>query len=254
MADRVRFRIDGVEVDAFRSQTIMDAAVEAGIWIPRLCHQPGLEPWGGCRVCTVKANGRFCAACTEPAMDGLSVENDTDEVNALRREIVEMLFVGGNHFCMVCEKSGNCELQAMAYHLGIEAPQLPQLERSLDVDASHPDILVDHNRCILCARCVRTSRDLDGKAVFGFVNRGDARRIAPNPGTRLKNSSADVTDRALDACPVGALLRKREGFTVPLGERRFDHRGLADEPTLATSDPTSWDTWQAEADDEGGDA
>lgn len=131
----------------------------------------------------------------------------------------------------------------MAYHLGIDAPRHPPLERALEVDASHPDILVDHNRCILCARCVRTSRDLDGKAVFGFVNRGEDRRIAPNPGTRLKDSSADVTDRALDACPVGALLRKREGFAVPLGQRRFDHRGLADEPAVATPDPGAWDGW-----------
>lgn len=236
MADRVGFTIDGVQVDAFRSQTIMDAALEAGIWIPRLCHQPGLEPWGGCRVCTVKVNGRYCAACTQPAMDGLTVENDTDELNALRREIVEMLFVSGNHFCMVCEKSGNCELQAMAYHLGIEAPRHPYLERSLEVDASHPDIILDHNRCILCARCVRTSRDLDGKAVFGFVNRGDARRVAINPGVRLRDSEADATDRALDACPVGALLRKREGFVVPLGERRFDRHDLGEQTAPPTPD------------------
>lgn len=230
MPDRIRFTIDGVPVDAFRSQTILDAALDAGIWIPHLCHQPGLEPWGGCRVCTVEANGRYCAACTEPAVDGLVVESETEEVNALRQEIVEMLFVGGNHFCMVCERSGHCELQALAYHLGIRTPRHPYLERSLGVDASHPDVLVDHNRCILCARCVRTSRDLDGKAVFGFVNRGDGRRLAPNPGTRLKDASVDVTDRALDACPVGALLRKRVGFAVPLGERRFDRRGPADEP------------------------
>ena len=115
-------------------------------------------------------------------MDGSTVESETDELNTLRRDIVEMLFVGGNHYCMSCEKSGNCELQAMAYRLGMTAPTHPYLEPDREVDASHPDILLDHNRCILCARCVRTSRDLDGKQVFDFVGRGAHRRISVDPG------------------------------------------------------------------------
>jgi [NiFe] hydrogenase diaphorase moiety small subunit len=130
---------------------------------------------------------------------------------------------------MFCEKSGNCELQAMGYRLGVTAPTHPYLHPGREVDASHPDILLDHNRCILCARCVRTSRDLDGKEVFSFVNRGAGRRISIDPGARLKDSDADVTDRALDACPVGALLRKREGFRVPVGEREYDHVPIGEE-------------------------
>ncbi len=239
MSDRVSFTIDGTRVEAFRSQSIMDAAMESGVYIPRLCHVPGLDPWGSCRVCTVKVNGRFSTACTQPAMTGLTVENDTEELNDLRRDLVEMLFVGGNHFCMSCEKSGNCELQAMGYRLGITAPLHPYLHPDRDVDASHPDIMLDHNRCILCARCVRTSRDLDGKQVFDFVNRGSDRRIAIDPGARLKDSDADVTDRALDACPVGALLRKREGFRVPVGEREYDHVAIGEEDGV---DPVS-DLW-----------
>jgi [NiFe] hydrogenase diaphorase moiety small subunit len=150
------------------------------------------------------------------------VENDSERVRELRRQVVEMLFVEGNHFCMSCEKSGNCELQALAYRLGITAPRYPFRFPEREVDASHPDILVDHNRCILCARCVRASRDLDGKHVFGFVGRGAQKRIVVNDGASLRGGGADVTDRALDVCPVGALLRKRAGFRVPVGRRDYD--------------------------------
>ncbi len=106
------------------------------------------------------------------------MENDTAELNGHRKALLEMLFVEGNHFCMFCEKSGNCELQALAYRFGILAPRFELQFPRRDVDASHPDVMIDHNRCILCGRCVRASRDLDGKSVFGFVGRGARKRIA----------------------------------------------------------------------------
>ncbi len=133
-----------------------------------------------------------------------------------------MLFVEGNHFCMSCEKSGNCELQALGYRFAISAPRFEFQFPIREVDASHPDILIDHNRCILCARCVRASRDLDRKNVFGFVGRGAHKRIAVSSGSRLRDTDADVTDHALQVCPVGALLRKRVGFVVPVGQRLYD--------------------------------
>jgi [NiFe] hydrogenase diaphorase moiety small subunit len=222
VSEGMRLILDGREIPAAPGQTIIEAADAAGVWIPRLCHKPGLEPFGGCRVCTVMANGRMVTACTYPASPGMVVESDTPELNAHRRLLVEMLFVEGNHFCMSCEKSGNCELQALGYRFGITAPQLEYQFPVRAVDASHPDILIDHNRCILCARCVRTSRDLDRKAVFGFVGRGPHKRIAVSSGARLADTDADVTDQALDACPVGALLRKRVGFAVPVGQRLYD--------------------------------
>ncbi len=213
---------DGREIPFVPGQTILQAAEDAGAWIPRLCHKPGLEPYGSCRVCVVRANGRTVSSCTFPASLGMVVECDTPDLLAMRKLIVEMLFVEGNHFCMSCEKSGHCELQALGYRLGITAPQLEYQFPRRQVDASHPDVLIDHNRCILCTRCVRTSRDLDGKDVFAVVGRGPHRRIAASAGTRLRDSGADVSDRAVDACPVGALLRKRVGFSVPVGLRPYD--------------------------------
>ena len=223
MSDTLKITLDGREVEARPGQTIIEAADAAGVYIPRLCHKPGLEPFGGCRVCTVKANGRAVSACTFPVSPEMVVENDTAELQEHRRVLLEMLFVEGNHFCMSCEKSGNCELQALGYRFGIAAPRFEQQFPRRELDASHPDILIDHHRCVLCGRCVRTSRDLDKKAVFGFVGRGPGKRIAVSSGARLRDTSADVTDQALDACPVGALLRKRVGFAVPVGRRLYDH-------------------------------
>lgn len=222
MSESLRMLLDGREIAVAAGQTIIEAADAASLYIPRLCHKPGLEPFGGCRVCTVKANGRTVSACTYPASPGLVVESDTPELNEHRKLLVEMLFVEGNHFCMSCEKSGHCELQALGYRLGITAPRFEQQFPRRAVDASHPDILIDHNRCILCARCVRSSRDLDRKQVFGFIGRGAHKRIAVSSGARLADTDADVTDQALDACPVGALLRKRVGFAVPVGRRPYD--------------------------------
>jgi [NiFe] hydrogenase diaphorase moiety small subunit len=140
-----------------------------------------------------------------------------------------MLFVEGNHFCMFCEKSGECELQALAYRFGITAPRYPFMFPRREVDASHPDVMIDRNRCVLCGRCVRASRELDGKNVFGFVGRGRSKRIAANAATGLGDTDAEARDLAVAACPTGALLVKRSGFAVPVGRRTFDHRPIGSE-------------------------
>ena len=226
MSDTITLTIDGVKLTGKPGQTIMEAADEAGIYIPRLCYMKELAPHGSCRVCTVMANGRPQPACTQPISAGMVVENNTEKVTAARRDIIDMLFVEGNHFCMFCEKSGNCELQATAYRLGIMAPQHPYMFPKREVDASHPDIFIDRNRCILCGRCVSASRDLDGKTVFEFVGRGPEKRLAVNAEANLGDTNVDVADRAIEVCPVGALLPKRVGFAVPIGQRLYDDQPI----------------------------
>ena len=229
MSDKITFTIDGIEIEAEKGQTILKAAEDAGIYIPRLCAHKDLEPFGSCRVCTVLINGRPQAACTQPGAPGIVVESESEKVKKIRKHIIEMLFVEGNHFCMFCEKSGNCELQALAYRFGIFAPTLPYLFPKRDIDMTHPDIFIERNRCILCARCVRASRDLDGKNVFQFVGRGHEKRIAVNAQANLKDTTVDITDKAVDICPVGALLKKRVGYKVPIGERLFDKKPIGSE-------------------------
>ena len=223
------FKIDNVQVKGKQGQTIMQAADEAGIYIPRLCSFKGLEPHGSCRVCTVFVNGRAQAACTQPISPGILVENNSDRVLEIRKNIIEMLFIEGNHFCMFCEKSGNCELQAVAYRLGVLAPKYPYLFPKRTVDASHPDIFIDRNRCILCGRCVRASKDIDGKNVFGFTGRGSHKVIAINSKAKLADTNIDITDKAVEVCPVGAIIKKRIGYAIPIGKRLFDNKPIGAE-------------------------
>ncbi len=214
--------IDGVEVKGAPGQTIMEVADEVGVYIPRLCYLKELTPHGSCRVCVVNVNGRPQTSCTQPIAKGMVVENETEEIKQLRKDLIDMLFVEGNHICPSCEKTGNCELQAVAYRMGITAPKYPFQFPKRDIDATHPDIFLDLNRCILCARCVQTSRDLDGKTVFEFINRGPEKKISVNAEAKLSDTKLDITDKAVDSCPVGSILKKRVGFSVPVGQRTYD--------------------------------
>jgi [NiFe] hydrogenase diaphorase moiety small subunit len=229
MNDTVKITIDGKEIDARMGQTILEAADDAGIYIPRLCSHPDLKPIGSCRVCTVICDGRPQAACVKPVMEGMVIASETPELLQHRRNIIDMMFVEGNHFCMFCEKSGNCELQALAYRFGISAPQYPFQFPEKAVDASHPDIMLDHNRCIMCARCVRASQELDGKNVFQSIGRGFDRKIGVNGERALGDTDMAVSDRAADICPVGCIIKKRVGFEIPVGKRKFDKDPIGSE-------------------------
>lgn len=229
MSETITFTIDGVEVTAQPGQTIMEAADAAGIYIPRLCKGEGLEPRTSCRVCTVMVNGRPQTACSFPAGEGMVVENDTEELLEHRRNIIDMLFVEGNHYCMFCQVSGECELQALAYRFGIAAPKYPFLYPERGVDATHPDVLIDRNRCILCGRCVNASRDEDGKTVFEFVDRGPDKRLAVNAEAGLGKTDLAEDDKAVDVCPVGSILRKRGAYEVPYGQRKYDKEPIGSE-------------------------
>lgn len=224
--EKFTITVDGVEIEARSGQTVMQACDEAGIYIPRLCAHADLEPAGHCRLCTCRMDKRLGSACTMPVKAGMMVENNTPALNSDRRTIVEMMFVEGNHFCPACEKSGSCELQALAYRLGLTAPELPYLWPDRKVDATHPDIFIDHNRCILCGLCVRASRALDGKAIFAFEGRGIHKRLATDAKSRLDETTLSAVDRAAHICPVGAIVVKRTGFQVPAGKRPYDHRPI----------------------------
>lgn len=217
------FTLDGRSVPFVAGQTIIQAAGAAGVYIPHLCYHPEFKPHGSCRLCTVKVNGRQAASCTMQAQAGMVVESDTGELNDERRALLQMLFVEGNHFCPSCEKSGDCKLQATAYELGMMSAHYDHFFPSRPVDASHPEMLLDFNRCILCSLCVRASRDVDGKCVFALSGRGIGSHLIVNARSgRLADTDFSAADKAASVCPVGVILPKRRGFAVPIGERTYD--------------------------------
>ncbi len=224
------FTIDEEPVPFVPGQTILEAAKAAGVYIPHLCFQPDFKRHGGCKLCTVIVNGRTQTACTHKAAVGQEVDVDTPELNAMRRSLVQMLFVEGNHFCSACEKSGACQLQALGYEFEMMSPHFVEFYPHREADASHPDVLIDFNRCILCELCVRASRDVDRKEVFAVAGRGlDARLIINSPTGKLGDSAFAATDRAAHVCPVGAIVVKGVGFSTPIGERTYDREPISAE-------------------------
>jgi len=224
----IHFTIDGKECLARPGQSIVEAAKANGVYIPVLCNYEGLDPVGSCRICTIRAGGRYMAACTQPVVEGLAVENTAPDLEDMRRALIEMLFVEGNHMCPTCEKSGHCELQALAYRYRIMVPRFPYLFPVRELDASAPKFMLERNRCIQCLRCVRAVRGKDGRKVFAAVGR--TRHVTIEADRKLAARLSDEEARkAMDICPVGAILKKEVGFAVPIGKRRFDTKPIGSE-------------------------
>jgi len=228
MNDSIKFKIDGKLIAAKKGQTIVEAAKENGVYIPTLCNFEGVKPKGCCRMCTVKVNNRYMTACTTPAAAGMEVENNSSELNDIRKSIVELLFVTGNHFCPSCEKSGNCELQAFGYRYQMMVPRFPYNFPQKGIDASSPKIIKDQNRCILCKRCIKTIKDEDGRHYFAYKNRGSKLEVVLD-----KKLGQEMTDElaklAMENCPVGSIIYKEIGFEKPIGKRKYDKKPIGSE-------------------------
>lgn len=156
-----------------------------------------------------------------PASHGTVVESNTAELNADRRTLIEMLFIESNHFCPFCEKSGDCEPQALAYWLGLTAPTPPYQWPERELDATHPDIFIDRNRCVLCSRCIRASRTEDGNTILGFAGRGIHMRLNIDAKS-LEKTNIAAADKAVHVCPVACIVIKRRGYRAPYGSHQSD--------------------------------
>jgi [NiFe] hydrogenase diaphorase moiety small subunit len=224
----LRFELDGKECTAKPGQTIVEAARDNGIYIPVLCWYKGMKPAGICRMCTVKVGGRNMAACTTPVAEGMMVESDIPELEDMRRALVEMLFVEGNHLCPSCEKSGNCELQALGYRFKMLAPRFPYQFPQRQVDATYTKIMIDNNRCVQCRRCVRGITTKDGRNIFAMTKRSGRSTITADRELEAQMSD-ELAKKAMDQCPVGAILKKEVGFAVPIGKRKYDKKPIGSE-------------------------
>lgn len=228
MSSFVRFTLDGKTCLAEEGAQLVAAAREAGVYIPTLCNYPGIPPKGSCRICTVLVNGIPQTACTTKVAEDMNVATSTPELEAFRKSVVEILFAEGNHLCPSCERSGNCELQALAYRYRVTVSSFPYLFPQREVEAWHPKLVKDHNRCIQCKRCIRGIHNAQGQAIFAFGKRGDKVVINIDPDTS-KDVDDALAQRAMDICPVGAILRKGKGFDVPIGRRTYDRAPIGSE-------------------------
>jgi bidirectional [NiFe] hydrogenase diaphorase subunit len=207
----ISIRIDGELVPALEGKTILEAARDAGRRIPSLCHMDGLGDVGACRLCVVEVgtSGRLAPACTTPVQEGLAVAINSPRLASYRRMILELLLAERNHICSVCVSNGHCELQSLATSLGVTSVRFPYRYPKLNVDLSQERYVLDHNRCILCTRCVRVCAEVEGAHVWDIMGRGiHSRVIAELDQQWSEAASCTHCGKCVQACPTGAMAEK----------------------------------------------
>lgn len=211
----VTLTINDKLVSARSERTILEAAKDAGVEIPTLCFLEGLTPRGGCRLCLVELEGspRLMASCVTQVQEGMVVKTETPRLIEYRKMMVELLLAERNHICAVCVMNGHCELQAMAAKLGVDHVRYDYLCPDLPMDASHERNVKDPNRCILCARCVRTCDEVEGAHCLDMMGRGIHCNVITGMNQEWgKARSCTTCGKCVQVCPTGALFKK--GSTV----------------------------------------
>jgi len=207
---QIALTIDGKQCRGREGETVLQVCQANGIDLPTLCHLEGLTNVGACRMCVVEIEGerRINPACTFPARDGLVVRTQTEKLDKYRRLMLELIFTEKNHFCMYCESSGDCELQKMAYRYQMDNVRYPYAFPSLPLDSSTAWIAMDHNRCILCGRCVRICAEIEGSHTLDFAKRGWKTIVTADLGQPLVESSCTLCGACVQACPTGSIFSK----------------------------------------------
>lgn len=218
------FKIDGRDISAREDETVLQVARENGIFIPALCEVPSLTAVGACRLCLVEIKGRpkLFPACVLHPEEGLEVVTDSERLAHYRRMIMELLFSERNHICSVCVSNGHCDLQELAIRLGVTHVHVPYRHPPASVDASHPRFLLDHNRCILCTRCVRVCDEIEGAHTWDIMGRGIGSRVIIDLDEAWGGSeSCTSCGKCVQVCPTGALVEKGKSVTEMVKRRQF---------------------------------
>lgn len=216
--------INGIPVSGAEGETILQVARQNGIDIPTLCNLEGLTNTGSCRLCVVEIKGvpRLLTACTTAIEEGMEVLTESDQLARYRQMIVELIFAERNHICAVCVSNGHCDLQSMAQRLGVNHIRFPYRNPHLPVDASNPRFEVDHNRCILCARCVRVCDEIEGAHTWDLSNRGIDTIVITDFHTPWgESTSCTGCGKCVNVCPTGALAEKGKSVAEMAKRRQF---------------------------------
>jgi len=190
--------------------TILEAAQRNNVPIPTLCHHPALSNWGGCRMCVVEVDGapKLAASCVMPVREGMEVVTTNERILESRRTVLEFLFAERNHNCMFCPQSGDCELQTLAYELGMDHLTMSFSFNSFPTDVTSEYMTIDHNRCILCGRCVRACAEIAGTHVLSFHNRGPRNLVGLDLHASRAESTCYGCGVCLQVCPTGAITNR----------------------------------------------
>jgi NADH dehydrogenase/NADH:ubiquinone oxidoreductase subunit G len=186
---------------------LLDAALGAGFFIPTLCHDENSPNYGGCRICVVEVKGAraLVASCCAEAANGMVVETESPAVVEARKTILELMLANHPADCLTCDKAGNCRLQDYAFRYDVKQPNFGGERKDHEFDDSNPYINRDMNKCILCARCVRTCKAVTDRAVIDLAYRGFKTKVATALDAKLAESLCVSCGRCVSVCPVGAL-------------------------------------------------
>jgi bidirectional [NiFe] hydrogenase diaphorase subunit len=198
-------------VSASPEESILQAAMSVGIQIPTLCYVEGLSAHGGCRMCLVEIEGssRLQPACYMKVNEGMVVRTETDQLREYRKMIVELLFAEGNHVCAVCVANNHCDLQDAAVAAGMDHQRFDYIHPRREVDVSHERFGIDHNRCILCTRCVRACDELEGAHTWDVAGRGKNAKLVTDMNQPWGDSvTCTSCGKCFMACPTGAIFQK----------------------------------------------